>query len=468
MNEKVFTNSDYSKFIKVLTNKICNGEIIGKKNEDGTYTAITDYTISDYCKDNNISFQETLKAAGLKKNIGDYTIGELKNIEKDYTYGTDTAGIQVDLILSEYLRQNIIMSLNKNSNWRKLVSRTIPVDSQDIRITYELKETDEMVKFLNVAEGENLPKLTNLGFGTEMLTLGKVGGELVLTYEVVSNAKINILNVHYRAIARKYDATKDENIIKVIKNGHVSSAGISRGGAVKTSIPAVTVANLLPIKKYFEKYGINFKYLIMNEKTLKTVLESDDFSSPIRYDTSITGDVKNVIGLEVLNMDVADNEMIMIDPTQAVDQYVNKPFMTESNRNIENQTNITTFSEISGFALTNPNAVLDITIDPESTWKLPTIKEPELENFEVTSVAGTATGATKITVSTTVGTDEKLAYKASTTDIAKPTYGKAIKGYTEWDGKEDIVAGTNTKIQVVKLTDKGLVKGYGNDTIKKK
>lgn len=381
---KLLNNELFTEYLNTLKEKIANGVIIGTKNADGTYTAsVSAYDLAEFCKENDVDFAKTLETVGFQKSVGSYSYNEINKLAKDYTYGTNTEGIQVELILAEYIRQQIVMCLNVNSIHNKLVARSIPVDTQDVRITRQNKVEKGSVELLNVAEGAPLPKLTNLGFSSEVLTLGKVGGEIEFTYEVIKSTKINLLGVHYRAIATNYDLTKDANLINVLKNGHevqgVSGSGV--GGVITTSIPAISTQNLLPIKKYFARYGINLKYAVMNLNTFRNLLGVEEFTTPLLVNTAISGETTPIVGFEVeICEELQDNEILAVDPTQAVEEYVFTPFMSESDKNIHNQTNSVTFSEISGYALVNPNAGVLITVDADATYEIPAIKEPVANN----------------------------------------------------------------------------------------
>lgn len=380
---KLLTNELYKQYLETVKEKIAEGSIVGKKNADGTYTAsVSAYDLDAFCKENEIDFAKTLESMGFNKSVGSYSVNEINSIAKDYTYGTDTAGIQVEAILDEYMRQQIVMCLNTNAMHKKLVARTIPVNSQDIRITYQKRITDAQVNLLNVAEGTELPKLDELQFGSEVLTLRKVGGEIDFTYEVLKSAKINLLSVHYQAIATRYDLTKDANIINVLLNGHNvdpikgENGAVARGGAIETVIPAISVQNILPVKEYFKSYGVELKYAVMNLNTLRTILGIEEFSTPLLYNTAITGKLTEFIGFDVILTDkITDNKILAVDNTKAVEEYVFQTLASESDKNIHNQTVAKTFYEISGFALVNPNAATVITVNAEAEFNLPTIKE---------------------------------------------------------------------------------------------
>lgn len=76
----------------------------------------------------------------------------------------------------------------------------------------------------------------------------------------------------------------------------------------------------------------------------------------------------------------------------------------------------------------------------------------------VVSVAGSASGKTKITVTPEPYGVDTLAYKTAET-VALPNFGTGSTGYTDWDGKADITATTGNEICIVELdSNKKIVK----------
>lgn len=102
------------------------------------------------------------------------------------------------------------------------------------------------------------------------------------------------------------------------------------------------------------------------------------------------------------------------------------------------------------------DAIAVITID----------ETPTLGTLTVNSVAGTATGNTKITVSPAKeNANNVYKYKVGTSETSV-TYGQNLRNWTTWDGKADIKATNGQKITVVECdgTYKALNAGSANVT----
>ena len=80
----------------------------------------------------------------------------------------------------------------------------------------------------------------------------------------------------------------------------------------------------------------------------------------------------------------------------------------------------------------------------------------------LTSAAGTATGATKVTVSTTKGKGNSYKYKV---DAAVPVAGADCSAWTDWNGTADITAATGKTLVIVEVDGNGLAVKAGSVTV---
>lgn len=95
----------------------------------------------------------------------------------------------------------------------------------------------------------------------------------------------------------------------------------------------------------------------------------------------------------------------------------------------------------------------------------PVVRRPGLEALTVASVAGTASGDTKITVSGFVpAADEAYAYKVGTAaeDVA---YGDDLSAWSSWNGSSDITAATGTVITIAVVDADDLALAAGSATV---
>lgn len=80
----------------------------------------------------------------------------------------------------------------------------------------------------------------------------------------------------------------------------------------------------------------------------------------------------------------------------------------------------------------------------------------------LTSAAGTATGATKVTVATTKGKGNSYKYKVG---AAVPVAGTDCSDWTAWNGTADITAETGKTLVIVEVDGNGLAVKAGSVTV---
>lgn len=93
--------------------------------------------------------------------------------------------------------------------------------------------------------------------------------------------------------------------------------------------------------------------------------------------------------------------------------------------------------------------------------------KPALGTLTVTSIAGTATGDTKLTVAPTLTEGNSYRYQTAAT-VTLPTVGADCTTMTAWDGTADITATTGNQILVVEVTSAGLAVKAGIATVTSK
>ena len=92
----------------------------------------------------------------------------------------------------------------------------------------------------------------------------------------------------------------------------------------------------------------------------------------------------------------------------------------------------------------------------------------ELGKLTVTSVAGTNTGDTKITVAPELTSGNAYKYKVAANPTIPAYDTSCTTGYTTWDGRADITATTGQKIVVVEVDSNNKAKKAGMATVTSK
>lgn len=218
----------------------------------------------------------------------------------------------------------------------------------------------------------------------------------------------------------------------------------------------VAWVNVLDLYKYFGNAGITVQTAfgldyIKNFMGIDTVF----LTSEIPQGTVVATPVNNMIGYYV---DPSNSEFSQADLTYTTDPdvgIIGYHIKGDYDHNISKSyaiMGIRVFAEYQ-------DAIAVITVDDT----------PDLGTLSVNSVAGTATGDTKITVSPAKEKETNV-YKYKTAETTAPTvlYGQSVKNWTAWDGTSDITATTGHKITVVEAdaTYKALNAGEATVTSK--
>lgn len=88
-----------------------------------------------------------------------------------------------------------------------------------------------------------------------------------------------------------------------------------------------------------------------------------------------------------------------------------------------------------------------------------------LRALTVTSVAGTASGSTAITITQELGVGNSYRYKVADAPTLPKYDQKCITGWSVWDGESDITAATGKKIVIVEIDEDGEARGAGMATV---
>lgn len=87
-----------------------------------------------------------------------------------------------------------------------------------------------------------------------------------------------------------------------------------------------------------------------------------------------------------------------------------------------------------------------------------------LATLNVVSAEGTNTGATKITVTPTLGSGHAYKYQTGPS-VSMPTYQQDLSSWTGWDGKSDITATTGNQIVIAEVDASKKAVGAGSATV---
>lgn len=260
-----------------------------------------------------------------------------------------------------------------------------------------------------------------------------------------------------------------KRVQKNIKNVFFNTLLDGEGAAGGTTLQACLAACWGELKKVFEDEDVTPIYFVSSEDvaaylgTASISLQTafgltyvEDFlglgtvvvSPKVPKGTVYATAKENLNGAYVpANGDIADTFGLTYDPTGLVG-------MTH-NVNSDNATIDTLIMSGVVFFAENLSGVIVGRID----------STPTLGSLTVTSVAGTADGDTKITITESKQQATNVyKYKVATAEV-DVKYGQNVKTWTSWDGSADITAATGKVITVVEATKDFRAEAAGHATV---
>jgi len=188
--------------------------------------------------------------------------------------------------------------------------------------------------------------------------------------------------------------------------------------------------------------------------------------------------IKDFMGFSTVFL-LSDNEIqrgrVIATPSENIVLYYVDPGDSEFSRaglnyTVSGETNLIGFHTQGNYntAVTEAFAVMGLTLFAEYIDGIAVVdvdSTPTLGSLTVTSVAGTAVGDTKITVSPTKEVAQNI-YKYKVADTATTVvYGQNVKNWTTWNGTADITAASSKVITIVECDSMYKAQNEGHATV---
>jgi hypothetical protein len=259
----------------------------------------------------------------------------------------------------------------------ELVAVTTNIVGNAYRTT-RFQDVTAQKRMVRVAEGAPLPR-AKLVSAENTLRFGKFGRSIETTYEEVRRLRIDVMGLHVRLMQIQAEVDEVAAVIDVIVNGDGNSGTSATVYNLTTLDPSATVGTLTL------KAWLAFKQKFLQPYSLTTVLVQDAVEVQLRLLNVGSANIPLVYlagqsalgGFTPINDRLAEGvrigvtadapslKIVGIDRRFAVERVVEiGSQITESERFIENQTNLMTFSIDEGFGrfqtATSVAGVLDL------------------------------------------------------------------------------------------------------------
>lgn len=256
-----------------------------------------------------------------------------------------------------------------------LVALTTPIDGNTYRSTYLTNDATAQ-RMVRVGESASLPK-AKLTEADRTITLYKFGRALESSYEVLRRMRIDRIALHIAQMAVQAETDKLAAILAVIVSGDGNSNTAATNYNLTTldtaaSAGTLTLKGWLAFKmKFANPYmattalateAVALQMMLLNTGSGNTPLVNIQGASGFGSFNQINTGLRDGVGLGWTS-EAPASTIVAIDNRFAIERvYEIGSNIQETDRFIQNQTEMITFSEVEGYATIDANACKTLTV----------------------------------------------------------------------------------------------------------
>ena len=249
-------------------------------------------------------------------------------------------------LFPEYISRAVRAGIDENNLLDKIVATTTNVEALDYRtITSVPSEEDKTLVLVN--EGEAIPE-TQVKTQENLVKLHKRGRMLVASYEAIRFQRLDLFTVTLRQIGAYIAKTQLKDAVDVLMNGD------GNDNAITTSTVAaegtLAYGDLVDFWNSFDPYTLNC--IVASPSMASQILklsEMRDAAAGLNFHS--TGNLVTPFGAELVKSSaVAENKLIGLDRTCALELVTAGGVITEFDKLIDRQLERAAITSIAGFA----------------------------------------------------------------------------------------------------------------------
>ena len=249
-------------------------------------------------------------------------------------------------LFPEYISRAVRAGIDENNLLDKIVATTTNVEALDYRtITSVPSEEDKTLVLVN--EGEAIPE-TQVKTQENLVKLRKRGRMLVASYEAIRFQRLDLFTVTLRQIGAYIAKTQLKDAVDVLMNGDGNDNAIAVSTVAAEG--ALAYGDLVDFWNSFDPYTLNciIASPSMASKILK-LSEMRDAAAGLNFHS--TGNLVTPFGAELVKSSaVAENKLIGLDRTCALELVTAGGVTTEFDKLIDRQLERAAITSIAGFA----------------------------------------------------------------------------------------------------------------------
>lgn len=249
-------------------------------------------------------------------------------------------------LFPEYISRAVRAGIDENNLLDKIVATTTNVEALDYRtITSVPSEEDKTLVLVN--EGEAIPE-TQVKTQENLVKLRKRGRMLVASYEAIRFQRLDIFTVTLRQIGAYIAKAQLKDAVDVLMNGDGNDNAITASTVAAEG--TLAYGDLVDFWNSFDPYTLNciIASPSMASKILK-LSEMRDAAAGLNFHS--TGNLVTPFGAELVKSSaVAENKLIGLDRTCALELVTAGGVTTEFDKLIDRQLERAAITSIAGFA----------------------------------------------------------------------------------------------------------------------
>lgn len=249
-------------------------------------------------------------------------------------------------LFPEYISRAVRAGIDENNLLDKIVATTTNVEALDYRtITSVPSEEDKTLVLVN--EGEAIPE-TQVKTQENLVKLRKRGRMLVASYEAIRFQRLDLFTVTLRQIGAYIAKAQLKDAVDVLMNGDGNDNAITASTVAAEG--TLAYGDLVDFWNSFDPYTLNC--IIASPSMASKILKLSEMrDAAAGLDFHSTGNLVTPFGAELVKSSaVAENKLIGLDRTCALELVTAGGVTTEFDKLIDRQLERAAITSIAGFA----------------------------------------------------------------------------------------------------------------------
>lgn len=249
-------------------------------------------------------------------------------------------------LFPEYISRAVRAGIDENNLLDKIVATTTNVEALDYRTITSVPSEEEKA-LAPVNEGEAIPE-TQIKTQENLVKLHKRGRMLVASYEAIRFQRLDLFTVTLRQIGAYIAKTQLKDAVDVLMNGDGNDNAITASTVAAEG--TLAYGDLVDFWNSFDPYTLNC--IIASPSMASQILklsEMRDATAGLSFHS--TGNLVTPFGAELIKSSaVAENGLIGLDRTCALELVTAGGVTTEFDKLIDRQLERAAITSIAGFA----------------------------------------------------------------------------------------------------------------------